>query len=392
MLGPAVFMDGSTEDQAQELRIYFKSLGAEISEEKSQKGIEDDLHKIIGVCDACFKEGNESEIETILNDIVSIMILVSPTDRAENLILAFCEKLTKAPGFKLGLVCLKALWLLFQSLPEDSPMRYHVYYHLVQIARNVDQVKAVYGGIDQLKQQFAPCPPSNEQMQKLLRLLHEVLLTCKQGEQAAAVMVELLGTYTSENASAAREDAQRCILAALADPNTFLLDPLLALKPVRFLEGELIHDLLLIFVQEKLPAYLKFYKDHKEFVEHTLGLNHEQNMKKMRLLTFMQLAETNPEMTFETIQNELMISEEEVESFIIDVLKTKLVRARMDQGGRKVLISSTMHRTFGKPQWLQLRDLLVAWKANLTSVQEGMASVSVAQRELVAKTKSTLTH
>lgn len=63
--------------QAQELRIYFKSLGAEISEEKSQKGIEDDLHKIIGVCDACFKEGNESEIETILNDIVSIMILVS---------------------------------------------------------------------------------------------------------------------------------------------------------------------------------------------------------------------------------------------------------------------------------------------------------------------------
>lgn len=123
--------------QAQELRVYFKSLGAEISEEKSPKGIEDDLHKIIGVCEACFKEGNESEIETVLNDIVSIMILVSlmlgyfdlylwestacnlfnplpcswyqiPTERAENLILAFCEKLVKAPGYKLGLVCLKA--------------------------------------------------------------------------------------------------------------------------------------------------------------------------------------------------------------------------------------------------------------------------------------------
>lgn len=62
--------------QAQELRVYFKSLGAEISEEKSPKGIEDDLHKIIGVCEACFKEGNENEIETVLNDIVSIMIVV----------------------------------------------------------------------------------------------------------------------------------------------------------------------------------------------------------------------------------------------------------------------------------------------------------------------------
>ena len=91
-------------------------------------------------------------------------------------------------------------------------------------------------------------------------------------EQAAAVMVELLGTYTAENASAAREDAQRCILAALADPNTFLLDPLLALKPVRFLEGELIHDLLLVFVQDKLPAYLHFYQHHREFVEHQLGI------------------------------------------------------------------------------------------------------------------------
>jgi len=86
-------------------------------------------------------------------------------------------------------------------------------------------------------------------------------------EQAAKVMVELLGTYTAENASQAREDAQRCILAALADPSTFLLDPLLALKPVRFLEGQLIHDLLSIFVSEKLPSYLKFYHDHKEFVQ-----------------------------------------------------------------------------------------------------------------------------
>jgi translation initiation factor 3 subunit M len=93
---------------------------------------------------------------------------------------------------------------------------------------------------------------------------------CPDSELASKVMVELLGTYTAENASQAREDAQRCILAALADPNTFLLDPLLALKPVRFLEGELIHDLLSVFVAEKLPSYLHFYQHHKEFV-HSLG-------------------------------------------------------------------------------------------------------------------------
>lgn len=164
-------------------------------------------------------------------------------------------------------------------------------------------------------------------------------------------MVELLGMYTPENASTARKNAPLCILSALVDPNIFLLDPLLALKLVRFLESELIHDLLLIF-----GGYLKFHKDHKEFVES--HLESSTKYQEVRLLTFMQLAESNPEMPFQIIEQELQIEEDQVESFIIDVLKTKLVSARMDEG-HKVLVSSTMHRTFGRPQWLLLSDLLL---------------------------------
>lgn len=70
--------------QAQELRRYFKGLGAEISEEKSNKGIEDDLHKIIGVCDVCFKDGDPTDIDGILNSIVSIMVSVSELNLIAN--------------------------------------------------------------------------------------------------------------------------------------------------------------------------------------------------------------------------------------------------------------------------------------------------------------------
>ncbi|XP_017772065.1 PREDICTED: eukaryotic translation initiation factor 3 subunit M [Nicrophorus vespilloides] len=376
MQTPPIFIDISPEDQALELRAYFKSLGAEITEEKSPRGIEDDLHKIIGVCDACFREGQEVEVEAVLNDIVSIMVFI-PFERSENIILAFCEKLTKAPGQKLGLICLKALLLLFQSLDEQCAIRYHVYYHLILIGKQTEQVRLVFKDIETLKQQFAQCPPTSEQLQKLYRLLHEVLIASGQSEQAAKVLVELLGTYTVENASQAREDARLCIATALADPKTFLLDPLLSLKPVSFLEGQLIHDLLTIFVSENLAAYMNFYKNHKEFVM-SQGLNHEKNMQKMRLLSFMQLAETNNEISFDVIQKELQISEDEVESFIIEVLKTKLVRARMNQSTRKVFITSTMHRTFGRAQWQQLRDLLHSWKANLGSVQDGMKNMATA--------------
>lgn len=55
----------------------------------------------------------------------------------------------------------------------------------------------------------------------------------------------------------------------------------------------------------------------------------------------------------------------------------------MDQAARKVYVSSTMHRTFGQAQWQQLRDLLHAWKGNLSSVQEGMKNVTTTQYELM---------
>lgn len=65
------------------------------------------------------------------------------------------------------------------------------------------------------------------------------------------------------------------------------------------------------------------------------------------------------------------------------MLKTKLVRARMDQWAKKVSVTSTMHRTFGRAQWQQLRDLLHSWKTNLSSVQEGMKVVTAAQLEMI---------
>jgi translation initiation factor 3 subunit M len=88
--------------QSEELRSYLKGLGAEISEELSPKGTEDDLAKIIAVCDQVFsKESSEHDMEGVLNSIVSMLIMV-PADRAENLILAFCEKMVNVPSNRFG--------------------------------------------------------------------------------------------------------------------------------------------------------------------------------------------------------------------------------------------------------------------------------------------------
>lgn len=49
-----------------------------------------------------------------------------------------------------------------------------------------------------------------------------------------------------------------------------------------------------------------------------IALSHEQNLQKMRLLTFMQMAETRKEIPFSVIESELQLKPDEVEGFIID--------------------------------------------------------------------------
>lgn len=312
-------------------------------------------------------------MESVLNGIVSLLVSVQP-EHSEALFLAFCEKLMKAPNTKLANVCLRVLNNLYLSLDERSPLRYNVYYSLVKVAGQTENISAVYSDIDKVKQWLQQCGISTDKVQRLLRLLHEVLLECKQSDQASKVMVNLLGTYTEDNASEAREDAHRCIVASLGDPNTYLLDHLLTLKPVKFLEGEMIHDLLTIFVSENLAAYNQFYASNKDFVN-SLGLQHDANVKKMRLLNFMRLAENEKEISFEVLQKELQLIPEDVEMFIIDALKTKLVRAKIDQLNSKVIVQYAMHRTFGRTQWQYLREVLNQWKQRVLLVQQNLESV-----------------
>ena len=131
------------------------------------------------MCDACFAdESKAAQIEEVLNGIVSMLALV-PGEKSENLILAFCEKLSKAPNNAIGLTCLKVLWSLYQSLNDASPMRFHVYFYLVQLAGKVSQIGMVFKDMETFKSQFSQSKPSNDQMQKLLRTLHEMLLNEK---------------------------------------------------------------------------------------------------------------------------------------------------------------------------------------------------------------------
>ncbi|XP_022082899.1 eukaryotic translation initiation factor 3 subunit M-like [Acanthaster planci] len=367
------FIDVAESEQASELRVFLKAQGAEISEETSEQGIHDDLEKIIQAANVIWKLSDPAEIEGIFNSILSLLIYQRP-DHLENLAKMLSDHLVTEGTEEHAPLKLRVLNNLFYGVGVENVLCHHIFCCMLKVAAQGKSTGNVETELEIVKKWTKKWELNRDQMIVVLRLLYEALKESKKSEASNKVMVELLGTYTEDNASQARDEAQRCIVNTLADPKAFLFDHLLTLRPVRFLEGELIHELLNIFVSGKLDDYIEFFKNNQDFIK-TLGLSHDQNMQKMRVLTFVSMAIEQKEIPFSTIESELKITSEEVEGFIINVVKTKMVRARIDQLQRKVTISYVTLRTFGKQQWQQLREHLVEWQKNLGLVQTRMENI-----------------
>ncbi|BFZ05155.1 hypothetical protein BsWGS_08194 [Bradybaena similaris] len=376
-----VFIDIAVPYQTLELRGFLKSLGAEISHENAESGLSTDLKNIIEASKFCWNLNNDADIEMVFNGIISLLLVV-PVQEAESVVTLFCEKVGKLPdGDKRAALRLRMLSNLFYGLEEDASVRYVVLCSMVRLAGQNDLLSMVPVDLDKIKRWISLWEISSAKIQMLYRTLHESLIACNMRDVATKVMIELLGTYTEDNASQARDDAHKCIVTCLADPNTFLMDHLLSLKPVKFLEGELIHDLLTIFVSGKLGQYQQFYKNHTDFIN-SLGPSHEENLRKMKFLTFMQMCENRKEMDFSVIQEEMQMDKDQVEEFVIDVLKTKSVKARIDQIQEKVIINSTTFRTFSKHHWQIIRQHLATWQNNLASLDINFENVSLIQSQV----------
>lgn len=72
----------------------------------------------------------------------------------------------------------------------------------------------------------------------------------------------------------------------------------------------------------------------------------------------MGMAVENKEISFDTMQQDLQIGADDIEAFVTDVVRTKMVYYKSDQTQRKVVVSHSTHRTFGKQQCQQLYDTM----------------------------------
>ena len=55
-----------------------------------------------------------------------------------------------------------------------------------------------------------------------------------------------------------------------------------------------------------------------------------------------------------------------------------MIRCKIDHLARKVIIDSTVQRTFTKQHWQLLKEKLVTWKNNLTTINTNLSTLVAA--------------
>jgi len=367
------FIDIREIDQASEIRQYLKSAGADLGDD-CKENIHDEIICLLDVCDNWLKSASDADLEAMMNSFISL-ILVCTAER-EKITHKICSKLTDVGATEANVMLrLRILECFLVGLSEANPLRYEIYCSQLRLATKFGITDFVETRLKEVKSWLELWGVDVEKKRRCYRLLHAALKDGKDSDEATKVMLEILGTYNDKGSSEAKEDALQCILHCINKPDVYIMDHLLQLKPVVALEGQPIFKLLKIFVAGKLSEYLDFFEKNSNFVLGLPGANHEGNIKKMKILTLVSISCEQSEIEFISLAKQLMLTEDEVEDFVIEAIKTGLFNAKLDQVNQKVLLESASRRTFEKKEWEDLRQKLEQWRENMLTIKGQLEAV-----------------
>jgi hypothetical protein len=212
-----------------------------------------------------------------------------------------------------------------------------------------------------------------------------------QKERVRDCLVELLRCVPEDIAPTVKQEATECIVAHIADPLVYSFDGLTHLKPVQMLEGERIHDLLMILMRGSVDEYNKFLKDNGAFLD-GLGLGRDVTIAKLRVLSFLHLAEGKTELGYDVIAKQVGIDIAGVEPFLFDVVRTGLARLRLDQAGKRARVLSLTWSHYvgsGMEQWREIQRRLAQMRGQVDVLMENFSekpNVNTSSEAMMAST------
>lgn len=286
------------------------------------------------------------------------------------------QPITSSPANGSGLA-LSILSTIFNVLPSDSEARYHVFFAILRVVRSVTNFEILASQLKHLDSWLEEWEMDEEEERKLYLAVADVAKEAGEPDQAYQYVVKALRTFPTDEASAeeARDLSLRALKSALSHPTHFDFQDLTALDSIQALRTSdpIYFQLLEIFNSDVLDDFNDFKDEHEGWIEAQEDLDAASLNRKIRLLTLASLSASSGQtrsLPYSRIAHALQVPAEDVEMWVIDVIRAGLVEGKLSQLNQQFLIHRSTYRVFGEHQWREVAGRLDMWRGSLQGVLE----------------------
>ncbi|KAL8949765.1 MAG: hypothetical protein Q9183_007573, partial [Haloplaca sp. 2 TL-2023] len=308
-----------------------------------EQGQKDEVLKKLVTGGAVLNSAPEKEFIAAYNLLVH---LVRQSSKINMFLPKMCQNLStpvtssksNGPGLALSV-----LTTIFNILPQDNDVRYHVFLAILRVIRSSGSFELLRPQLKNLDSWIAQWETDEEDQRKLYLTIAEAAEEGSEEEQSYLYLLRALRTIPNDEASSdeARQLSVRALKSALSHPSHFDFQDLTSLDSIQALRKSdpVYFELLEIFNAQVLDDYNDFKDEHDSFLEDQ-SLNDNILVRKMRLLTLASLAASSStrSLPYAHITRALQIPSEDVEMWVIDVIRAGLVEGKLSQLNQTFLI------------------------------------------------------
>ncbi|KAL1916774.1 uncharacterized protein VTP21DRAFT_5478 [Calcarisporiella thermophila] len=378
-----VFVDGDIGSQVEELAGYIAKLKGET--ESSLASTQD----YSALCDesiALLQAVSDKEIEGCYNLLITLLMQL-PSDQLPSLLSRVLSSLVSDDRVDKTVIKMRILSNLYNTLDATSKLRYDVFEALLEIAAKGEELDVLIPELGQLEEGLRSWGVGVDKRREMFLSVSQKLQDTD-SKLSLQFLIKALATFdddASASPDAATQLAIKATEQAIRQPDILAFDDLLRLRAITKLSGQPLYALLKIFANGNLGDY-KAWKQQNAGILEKHNLSDEDNVRKMRLLSLASLGSENlaNEIKYDRIAQALEISEDEVEMWVIDVIRAGLIEAKLNQVAKTVVINRSMFRAFGKEQWQLLSSRLDGWRRSLSDVLQVIGNAKlIAQQNVV---------
>eukprot|EP00434_Breviolum_minutum_P035373 symbB.v1.2.031310.t1/scaffold3621.1/size53154/5 len=278
---------------------------------------------------------------------------------------------------------LRLLMMLYNTLNPTFEFRYRVFKYTLDFAAGADMFDQVLPYLDYLESWMVDWETTLQMDEKrtLYSDISKYMRNYGKKPEAFQYLKMYHSLFQNESPDVLKKpevvsQTIQLIKDAIMLPVVIQFDDILLLDSVKALKStkeEALVVLCEVFLSgtvddlkefRKTPEFQK--KNGKVFDEH--GLNFQDAMSKIRLLTLASMARGQSELPLDEIAKQIQESPSSVEPWVVRAISEGVIDGRIDQLNRKVLVKSAFLRKFEKEEWNFLDSKLSQWIDNLEEV------------------------